>query len=365
MPQVSRPGDGALRGLRVLVRLPSWLGDCVAVEPALRRVVAATDDGRRLSIVLPDAFVPLFRAAAPHARFLSAGARDAKRSRDAWRGHDVALLFPGSFRSAWQAWRAGIPRRVGWSRDGRGWLLTDRARPALERGGPALGTSRRGRFPRYLPRSVQASAQELLGFVGLAVEDPRPRLVIDPSARERVGQRLAAFGFDAHEAPLVVNVGARPGSAKGVPAELWADALGAIGREGRSRTLLVCGPGEESAVEELAKLLRRRGIPSAAYVAPVADLQELCVLAEGSSLFLTADGGARHVAAACGARVLCVFGPTDPRHTAHALERTRGVRASVPCAPCHLERCPLSGDEHHRCMTAIEAGALVEAARRF
>src|SRR5262249_48084379 len=42
------------------------------------------------------------------------------------RRFDVAVLFPNSVRSAWVAWLADIPRRVGYVRHGRGILLTDR-----------------------------------------------------------------------------------------------------------------------------------------------------------------------------------------------------------------------------------------------
>ena len=42
---------------------------------------------------------------------------------------DLAILFPNSFRTACVAWLAGVPRRVGYARGGRGLLLTDRLRP--------------------------------------------------------------------------------------------------------------------------------------------------------------------------------------------------------------------------------------------
>src|ERR1019366_6232348 len=38
---------------------------------------------------------------------------------------DLAILLPNSFRSGLTAWLGGSRRRVGFHRDGRGWLLTD------------------------------------------------------------------------------------------------------------------------------------------------------------------------------------------------------------------------------------------------
>src|SRR5689334_17929106 len=37
---------------------------------------------------------------------------------------DTALLLQNAFHAAWLAWRAGIPERIGYARDGRSILLT-------------------------------------------------------------------------------------------------------------------------------------------------------------------------------------------------------------------------------------------------
>src|SRR5437867_503143 len=37
---------------------------------------------------------------------------------------DVAVLLQNAFDAAWIVWRAGIPERIGYARDGRGFLLT-------------------------------------------------------------------------------------------------------------------------------------------------------------------------------------------------------------------------------------------------
>src|SRR6266516_6223156 len=40
------------------------------------------------------------------------------------RRFDVALLLQNAFDAAWLAWRANIPERIGYARDGRSFLLT-------------------------------------------------------------------------------------------------------------------------------------------------------------------------------------------------------------------------------------------------
>lgn len=323
-------------GERVLVRVPDWLGDLVMAEPALRalheRCGALTLAGKpRLMEVLGDALPGCARVDAADAA--------------SWRGHDVAVLLVNSFRSAWTARRAGIARIVGWSRDARGWLLTDAYVPALERGGAPIGIGTVGRGARYLPRPFGSTCVELVQWLGASVSDPRPRLTATAAARERAERRLAQLGIAAGARFTLVNAGGRPDSAKAYPIAQWIEAL----RARREPLVLVCGPGEEASVRTLAAALPH----ARACIDEVAGLPELVALCERASLVLTADSGPRHIAAAVGAPLAVVCGPTDPRHTADFTERTRLARALVACGPCHRETCPNTGESHLRCMHSV------------
>lgn len=341
----------------LLVRLPSWLGDMVAVEPAVRALAQArgAPDGAGLALAGPEHLLPLVEGWLPGARRIAHAGRGGERA-DAWRSCHTALLLTGSFRSAWTAWRAGIPRRIGWARDARGLLLTDGVRPTLERGRSAVGPA--GRWPRYLPRSVTATSIELVGLLDVPVRDPVPRLAPDPSVAARVAERLEAAGVN--RAPVVINVGGRPESAKAWPAQWWARAAASIDPD--LPLVAVAGPGEERAIEALARAARPRAV-FAAWPDRAADLPELLALAQRAAVFVTADAGPRHVARAAGAPTVVLFGPTDPRHTAAPGPAAIHLREPVPCAPCHRERCPLSGDDRLRCQSALEPAAVGAAVR--
>jgi heptosyltransferase-2 len=56
-----------------------------------------------------------------------------------------------------------------------------------------------------------------------------------------------------------------------------------------------------------------------------------------------------------------LMGPTDPRHTAHHLERQRVLREDVPCSPCHHRTCPID----HRCMTRLAPERVLAAAEEL
>lgn len=328
-------------GDRVLARVPDWLGDVVMAEPALRALHERVRElGGTLSLagtprlleVLGDAFEGCARVDASDAA--------------AWRGHDLAVLFVNSFRSAWTARAARIPRVAGYARELRGFLLTHAVTPAFERGRAPVGVGWRGHWPRYLPRPFGATCAELVQGLGASVRDSRPRLRATEGARTAARERLRSLGIDAGAPFVLANAGGRPDSAKAWPAQSWGSALRDLGVP----VVLVAGPGEELALARVRELAPR----AHACVEPLAGLGELVALCELASAVATADSGPRHIANAVGTSLVVVCGPTDPRHTADHTGSTRMLRVSVECGPCHLERCPLAGEARHRCMRGVE-----------
>jgi len=341
---------------RVLVRVPSWLGDTVMAEPALRALSewqAERADGGVLSLAGPGVLLGLLAKGLPNARLLPLE----REGWPGWRDHDVALLFTGSFRSAWMALRAGIPERVGWSRDGRGLLLTTSATSPRERGGTPVGLGQHGRSRRWLPRPFGTSCNELLALIGVPVRATRPRLAASAEAREVVAARLAEAGIASEQPVLAINAGGRSDSAKSVPNELWVEAVRRIRSEVELAVVIVTGPGEESRAEACGS-----SIPGAAVLTgPTLDLDQELALFERAAVVLTGDVGPRHLAVACGAKLVTLFGPTDPRHTADFLEQTRLLRRVVPCGPCHQELCPLDGPKRQECLRETDPAAIAAA----
>ncbi|MEX1025057.1 MAG: glycosyltransferase family 9 protein [Planctomycetota bacterium] len=327
-------GSALPRGARVVVSLPRWIGDALEVEPA---VAALVEHGAALTLDADGGVRQLYRARFPELAF---GEPDGAR-------HDVAVLFRGSFRSAWRAWRAGVPRRAGLESDARGWLLTDGARPALERGAVPLGLGRARAWPRRLPRSVAAEAVELVGWLGVTVRRRRPRFEASPAARAAA---------EAHRGATLVNLGSRAGSAKGFPPEFAGRLVDALVARGH-RVVAVCAPQEHGVA---AAALARATTP-VPLVEP--DLVGLLALFEVARVVVTPDGGARHMAAIAGAPRVVAFAPTDPRHSVPAggaLERA--FTADIACSPCHAERCPLDGAEHLACWSTLDPENLADAA---
>jgi heptosyltransferase-2 len=336
---------------RLLVRVPNWLGDLLMAEPVLR----AADEAGGATLVGDPRILGVFDGALANCERLYS---DDPRL---WRGHDAALLLTGSFRTALTALRAGIPLRAGQARDARGLLLTHSLAPARERGRTPLGLGVHGRGRRWLPRPFGSVCVELAALVGLAVRERRPRLMPDWAASEHVRRRLEAVGIAPGSNFMVANVGSRPGSAKGAPTELWSSMLAALALRTDLPCVLVSGPGEEALEAQIHAAAPRRNSRAVSLPQPALGLCELAALFSQARVVVTADNGPRHLAVAVGTPVVAILGPTDPRHTADHLEHTRLVRSPVPCGPCHLEVCPLSGPAHKSCFTRIDPDEVVRA----
>jgi heptosyltransferase-2 len=259
---------------------------------------------------------------------------------------DWAVLLPDSARAAAAPFLARIPLRIGYARDPlRRALLTRSLAP------PSVDGKR-------VPISMIERYLRLTRELGCPDRGERLDLAVDESARERVRARLSAAGVSAAEGYLVVTPGASFGASKLWPAEHFASACDRLAREHALRTVLAPGPGEEATAAAIADAMEERSV---SLVDPVTGLAGLAALIDDARLLLTNDTGPRHIAVACGTPVVVVMGPTDPRHTAHLLERQRVLREEVDCSPCHLKVCPID----HRCMTRLSPERAVKAAEEL
>ena len=246
---------------------------------------------------------------------------------------DTAVLLTNSFRSALLVCMARIPRRVGYDRDGRGFLLTDRLLPRREAG-------------RYVPVPTRDYYLATASYLGATSTDPAMCLFTSREEDVNANLLLERAGLRTTQPLVVMTPGANFGDAK-----LWGpDRFAAVA------DLCVRRHGAAVAV---AGAPRERPILDAVVAAahePVIDLLSLGVdlaqlksVIRRSHVVVTNDTGPRHIAAAFGVPVVSIFGPTDPAWTEIDFEHERKVMVSVFCGPCQKKRCPLD----HRCMTQI------------
>lgn len=293
MSETVASGRAAARPQRLLVVMPSWVGDCVMATPvlrAIRRHYAARDRGFFAAAYLRPPLAPLFAAGDEFDTCIGGRpgglwgpGREAARLRGY--GFDTALLLPNSFRAAWTVRLARIPRRIGYARDRRGWLLSD-ARPCPSAGG--------WRAPIALLDYYRA----LVAPLGIDPRaDPAPRLLATRAELGRVRSLMADAGFSPRRPLVLLNPGASRAQ-KCWPAANFAALAERLYADRGVQIVINGGPGEQALTAELAAHIRGAPVLDlGARETSLATLLAACTLAD---LVVSNDTGTRHIAAAAG-----------------------------------------------------------------
>ncbi len=155
---------------------------------------------------------------------------------------------------------------------------------------------------------------------------------------------------------LGINPGATYGSAKRWYPEEFAKV--AIALSSRYDIILFGGKGEVDIAMDIEKRLIDAKILNYKNLAGKTSVEELIKTISTLDLFITNDSGPMHVAAAFSVPTVCIFGPTRHLET-HQWMNTNEMllRKEMDCAPCMKRVCPL---KHHDCMKLITANDVLE-----
>ncbi len=381
---MNRPGQLVdLDPRSILVILPTWVGDFVMATPMLRAMRRRFTDAHIVFLMeenLRDlarggdwmdecVYWPVKGQRSPLRKPFRDLVWDLRRRRFDW-----CLLLTNSFRSALAARLIRAQRRIGYDRDGRGWLLTDRVptpnRRKKENHG-ALGNAPYQRIPvtpviepshppvqpgRFTPYPLVEYFADLAEAIGCERPDDRLELFTTPDGDEKVQKRLAALGWGERRPLVVISPGAKFGAAKCWFPDRFAAVADRLAENEDAAVCITCGPGEEPIAREIGAKMRRRGF---VFDAPGLRLGELKSLVRRSDLLIGNDAGPRHLAKAFGVPVVTIFGPTHPHWTDTSHEAERIVRVDIECGPCQQRTCPLG---HLRCMTEVTIDGVYQAA---
>jgi heptosyltransferase-2 len=336
---------------RILVRATNWVGDAVMSLPALQALREHNSQTRISILARPwvaglygresfcDELIPYD---APRGwKGLAEKRRVAAQLRA--RKFDCAVLLQNAFEAAALVRWAGIPIRIGYDRDARGWLLTHPI--------PLPQSAEIPRHQRFYYLELLKRAKLISGY-----DTHKPiRLGDSAGAAERGRARLREAGI---EGPVLgVSPGAAYGGAKRWLPERFAEAGVRLARE-RGAEIAVFGSQEEAGICEMVCQEISRGGVSCHNFAGATPLEHFVEMAAACELFLTNDSGAMHISSALGIPTVVVFGATDDEATGPTGSWSRVVRHPVECSPCLLRECPID----HRCMTGVTASQVVDAA---
>jgi heptosyltransferase II len=346
---------GFINPKKILIRGTNWVGDAVMSVPAMKEIRRLFPDAHISLLVRPwvrDVYcavefvdeileydkLGMHRGLLGYRRLIG----DLKSRR-----FDLAILLQNAFEAAFIAWCARIPRRIGYARDGRSFLLTDAC--------PIDPAVRRMHQVYYyldmlsilgLPLHNRRENNEAIPSIAIGVRDSDHR-----AAREM----LHTKGIVEGDSIVGINPGAFYGEAKRWFADRYAEVADALASRHGTRIVLFGSQTDRAIAEEVAARMKHPSV----ILAGQTTLGQLMGLLKKCSLLITNDSGPMHLAAALDVPQLALFGSTSEIATGPLSRQAVVIKHTFDCNPCFLRKCPTD----FRCMKGITVQEVVEAAQ--
>jgi len=345
---------------KILVWLPSPMGDAILCTPALR-AIRRHFKSSHISFFARPAVRQVLSPGSFNDRWLEQESNNpfviAKKLKSYKFTH--AILFKNSFASGLATFLAKIPLRIGYAREARSALLTDKLYPQKLPGG------------KFKPVPMIDYYLGIASALGADTADRNLELSVDPQDGQRVQAGLPELAES--EGPVVVFV---PGGAFG-PSKCWpsdrfaqtADRL--ITNYNATVVVSVASnPAERQIAKEICDSsrlsLRAQRSNLRHKLISLADrpisLGELKALLSKAQLVISNDTGPRHIAIALRRKLISLFGPNDPAWTDTGYENEIQLIGDVPCAPCQK---PICKESEHFCMQVITVEMVCDAAKQL
>ncbi len=328
---------------RLLVRGVNWIGDAVMTIPSLRALRRHFKESE-ISLLVKPWVAPLFYDS-PYIDNLILYPREADSLTWKWRfarslkreGFSKAILLQNAFDAALIAFLAGIPERMGYTRDLRGCLLTDRI--------PYQNEDRRIHHIDYY--------LELLRRAGIPAQYSRPWIRLSLSERLEARRRLSSL----QRPILAINPGAAYGSAKRWFPERFASVADTFMRFTGGSVVLLGGDREIEITKEIRKNISGEDIM---ILTGKTNLRELIAIISECDVLLSNDSGPMHIGYAVGTPLVALFGSTSPELTGPRGFMDIVIKKHIDCSPCFKRTC-----EKMTCMDAIEVEEVFDAIKKL
>jgi heptosyltransferase-2 len=307
--------------MKILIELPTWLGDCVMATPAIENIVNFYYD---VEITFVGSFVSI-EAMKNHPKVIKTVILDKKygvlyKTTKNLGKFDVFLSFRSSIRSKFLKFFISSKNKYQFDKN------------------KYINCHQVEKYNDFVNDSLEANT--LAG-----------KLILHTNKKSIIKKNKI----------LGINPGASYGSAK----RWYPEEFGKVASELSSRYDIVIfgGPGEKDIAMDIEKSLIERGVDNYQNLAGRTTIPELIDRISNLDLFITGDSGPMHVAAAFQIPTVAIFGPTKDDETSQWMnEKSIIVKKNLDCQPCMQRTCPL---QHHDCMNLIKAVDVLGAVKSF
>ncbi len=332
---------------KILVIGPSWVGDCMLMQPMLMRLKQRHPDCL-IDVLAPSWTASLLHALPevneaivnpfPHGELNISGRHqlgvDLRASQ-----YDQAIVLPNSLKSALVPFFARIPLRTGFVGELRYGLLNDARK--LDK--------------KILPLMVERFAY-LAEARGESIPRPlsNPKLCVSDTQRETTLNKL---GLTLSRPVAIFCPGAEYGPAKRWPIAYFAETAQRLHDAGYAVWLI--GSNKD---KEVAEKIVALGNPAVRNLCGSTDLSDAIALLSVAALVISNDSGLMHLTAALDRPLIALFGSSSPQFTPPLSAAAHVVKLDIKCSPCFKRECPLG---HFNCMNHLTPDRVWEQARQI
>ena len=307
--------------MKILIELPTWLGDAIMVSPAIENLANFFNDPK---ITLLGSLVAV-EALKNHPKVIKTFVFDKKivsfyNSIKSFEEFDVFLSFRSSFRS--KIFKFFISSKS-----------------------------------KYQFDNIKYKNGHQVEKYNNFVNDS---LNISTTANKLILHNVKKIRHKKNKL-LGINPGASYGSAKRWYPKEFADV--AINLSSHYDIILFGGPQEIDIAADIEEHLIKNGVNNYQNLAAKTSITELIGQIVNLDLFITSDSGPMHIAAALQIPTVAIFGPTKDNETSQWMNQ-KGViiKKNLECQPCMKRNCPLN---HHNCMKLIKASDVLSSIEGF
>ncbi len=302
--------------MKLLIELPTWLGDCVMATPAIENIVNFDNDAQ---ITLIGSFVSI-EAMKSHLKVVKTVVLDKKYSTlyktvKSLGDFDVFFSFRSSTRSKFLKFLISAKNKYQFDKN------------------KYIGCHQVEKYNDFINNSLNT-------------DFPAGRLML-PAINPQLSTNK--------------TVGINPGASYGSAKRWYPQEFAKVASELSSKYDIVIfgGPNEVDIAGDIEKSLIEKGIDNYQNLAGNTTIPELIDRISKLDLFITGDSGPMHVAAAFQIPTVAIFGPTKDDETSQWMnDKSIIVKKNLECQPCMKRTCPL---QHHNCMNLIKAIDVIKA----
>ena len=307
--------------MKILIELPTWLGDTVMATPAIENLVSHFNN---VEITLLGSFVSI-AAFKNHPKVLKTYVLDKQyinlyKTLKDFDEFDVFLSFRSSLRSKFIKF-----------------YISSKSKYQFDK-------------KKYI-KGHQVEKYNNFINDSLNINTLASKLILHTKEKNTDGKNKL----------LGINPGASYGSAKRWYPKEFAKV--AIDLSSQYDIIIFGGPNEKDIAKDIEKYLIEKGVENYKNLAAQITINELITQISNLDLFITGDSGPMHLAAAFQIPTVAIFGPTKDNETSQWMnEKSMIVKKNLDCQPCMKRTCPL---KHHNCMKMVVASDVLRAVKTF